>query len=463
MKTRLHLRCCLPVLLLLCIVMPCQKSEVLSAETVVVNTASASVVASSRWFRSEVDIFGDTGRHAAIAIDPYDDTPYIAYYDATNKDLRMAQYLGNGIGNCNTDHNWLCRNMDADDDVGMYNAIAFQPTEIFRLGISYYDQTYGALKYISFAQNATPWQIFTIDLGVPATSPAGLFTSLAFTSAGTPYIAYHKVNNTGADALMVAHYKGSGGNCGYGPVANRWQCDVIDTGEGMGQYTSIVVDQTGHIHIAYYDATNKDLRYATNAISSSCGPGNTWTCYPVDTIDDVGKHTSIYVDSSGNFHIAYYDETNGKLMYAYKVSSSDGNCGILGSAQCDEIDGMKSKYNAHNKGISMVQDPSGYPLIAYQSVYGDLNIARPLAALGLPFEDGNCGPYKMLYPSWICQTIHRSSLFSNNRHGDNVGVALNSAGLATIGYDEFITDAGGNLGVAYQRVEVFTPFNARNP
>jgi hypothetical protein len=48
----------------------------------------------------------------------------------------------------------------------------------------------------------------------------------------------------------------------------------------------------------YYDATNRDLRYATNA-------SGTWSSRAVDTVGDVGLSTSIAVDAGGVVHIAY--------------------------------------------------------------------------------------------------------------------------------------------------------------
>jgi len=43
------------------------------------------------------------------------------------------------------------------------------------------------------------------------------------------------------------------------------------------------------------------------------------------------------------------------------------------------------------------------------------------------------------------------------RHGDNVSIDINPAGLATIAYQGFITSSGGNPMISYQRFQDFLP------
>jgi hypothetical protein len=103
-------------------------------------------------------------------------------------------------------------------------------------------------------------------------------------------------------------------------------------------------------------------------------------------------------------------------------------------------------------------DAAGYPIIAYQSTSGSLNVAHPLAALGLSVGGGNCGPIS----TWYCQTINRHSPWVPYRQGDYVSIAVNQSGLATIAYFGFITLTDGNLAVAYQRFQVFEPVVMNN-
>ena len=62
--------------------------------------------------------------------------------------------------------------------------------------------------------------------------------------------------------------------------------------------------------MAYYDELNRDLRYARR------DPGGAWVLRLIDSGGDVGGYTSLAVEDSGIVHIAYRDETNGDLKVA---------------------------------------------------------------------------------------------------------------------------------------------------
>jgi len=420
---------------------------------------SASSAANAPWFKAEIDTPGDTGQYTSVVYDPFFGSTYVSYYDATNHDLRIARD-DRAISNCGPGETWFCKALDdTAADVGSHSSIAVRPAGN-GMGIAYYDATNGNLKYLWF-DNPHLWthHIAKIDEAL-LTATTGQYTSLQYSSGDAPYIAYYFENPGGVDALMLAYPQPDAGNCGYGEYyAGDWQCDTIDVGAGVGKYASLALDTLDRQHIAYYDAANGDLWYASSASPLNCGPGNSWTCAPVSQTGDVGKYASMYLDGDDCFHIAYYDDTANTLMYATNASAG-GPCVDPWSGQRAEIDDMPEDY--HPVGISIAEDPAGYPVIAYQAWGGSLKVARPVPALGLPAGSGNCGP-EIPFSTWRCETIDRQGQWITYRNGDFVSIAVSPSGLATIAYNGFITSSGGNLMVARQRLQVFLPLTMRNP
>ena len=433
-----------------------------SSEAVGVN---ADLAANFPWVNIEVDTPGSVGQYTSVAIDPSSGKTYISYYDATQEALRMAVNVGSG-GNCGPNNDWYCQYVDSLGNVGMYSSIAVNPLT-GGIGIAYYDATNGKLKYAYCASTpaCSSWSRYTVDATLGFGVVTGKYTSLQYLSDGTPYIAYHFENPGNVDALMLASYVGDGsGNCANNAIVD-WQCDTIKTGEGVGQYASLALDVVGNRHIAYYDRGNHELWMATStSIGKNCGPGgNTWYCYRMSqNFKDAGQYASLYVGKNNNFHIAYYDADNDNLRYAFdsRGGPGPGNCGEIGSGQCDTIDSMGT--GSHPLGVSMAEDAAGYPIIAYQAADGSLNVARPVAALGLPGGGGNCGPMNPL-STWYCETIDPDNPFFPYRNGDYVSIAINPNGLATIAYFGFITLTQGNLNVSYQRFhQIYLPLDMKN-
>jgi hypothetical protein len=413
---------------------------------------STSIASTAPWTIETVDSTNDTGQHVSVAIDQDNGAVYVSYYDNTTKDLRGAKYVGSG-GNCGVDNSWDCQTLDQGGDVGEYSSIAVKPQTV-NVGIAYYDDSQGELQYATgcFAPYCL-WAYVTIDSGNPSGFLwDGLYTSLVYHSDGTPAIAYYTFRGLSDDSLKVAYYSGSGGNCGQGGAAGKWQCDTLASGDGVGRYPSLALDSAGNRHIAYYDGGNDSLMYAFSS-------GGSYTIREILPTQS-GLYASLVVDANhGNArHIAHYDDTNNTLEYATFVGSG-GNCGFNSSStqfewQCDEIEDMGTDPSSP-RGLAIAVDDAGYPIIAYGASY-NLKIARPAAALGLLV--GNCGPIPSLFYTWQCDTIALSRLGVGQ--ANYASIAVNSAGLATIAYyGDFSasSDDNGNLKVAYQRLNLFLP------
>jgi len=85
----------------------------------------------------------------------------------------------------------------------------------------------------------------------------------------------------------------------YGPSGARG--GVVDPGPDVGRYTDIAFGG-GHIYVSYYDVTNGDLKVAVKGTGET-----TWATHRVDgAAADVGRYTSIALDSAGNPAVSYF-------------------------------------------------------------------------------------------------------------------------------------------------------------
>jgi hypothetical protein len=400
------------------------------------------------------------GAYPSVLYNRHNGLPYISYYDITNGDLLLANPVLEGGSNCGEEGNWRCQFVYNANDVGKYNSIAFWvgsgPLIHWKLGISFFNQGQNALMYAVYTCIGfnCGWEIETVNIPDPANLSVGLYTSLKFTLDGSPGIAYYVSNPTGDDALLFAYPVLSYGNCGTGVNLGLWNCDTVDSGEGVGKYASLDRRVNGSAYIVYYDEGQGNLKYAYYVDDyGNCGAGDRWACGVIDGTDgsDVGLYASLKAPQYDGdlYRIAYYDKTHGQLKIAYS-ETPNGFCSS--GWQCDVVDDMGT--SMYSMGISMAVDKSGNPIIAYQQIASDqskavLRIARPAPALGLVY--GNCGdgPPEYSFQYWFCETLDNASAYTNE--AEYVSVALDADGMAIIAYSEY--DEYGDfyrLKVAYQ-------------
>ncbi|MGF1506727.1 MAG: hypothetical protein ACFB51_16580 [Anaerolineae bacterium] len=234
-----------------------------------------------------VDSQGDVGQYASMALDSAV-RPVFCYYDATITDLNLA------VCNNLTCTNPTFRVLDASGgDVGLYTSIVLDDAN--RPIISYYDAATPEKLKLAVCNNPTCTNpaITTVDSG----AGIGEYTSVTLTPEGLPVISY----TGGIDGIYLA-------------LCNDRICSnpTIRTLQNIeAAYTSFTIGETGYPVVAYYDATNEDLKLA-ECTNSSCSNRNIRT---LDSGGDVGEYAAI-----ADRAVAYFDNTNLtiKLYRAYR-------------------------------------------------------------------------------------------------------------------------------------------------
>ena len=191
--------------------------------------------------------------------------------------------------------------------------------DMYGTGVSYYDEANGNL-YFRF--NKYPTGSYIGNWGEPilvdgGNSDAGKYSSLAFGEDGKAYIAYYDYSDEGETGSLKLAVIDDALN-----PKTPYIMEVDDqVGYSEGQYVSLAVDdESSSIHLAYYDAVNKKLKYAMWLDGE-------WFIETVDDSDgDVGKYASLALDNEGNPHISYYaeDDSGGALKYARRDPEHEG-------------------------------------------------------------------------------------------------------------------------------------------
>jgi hypothetical protein len=247
------------------------------------------------WTIETADGSTTVGRYSALALDAVGHA-HIAYWDEDNGYLRYAT---------NASGEWISTDIDDMGDVGWYPAIVLDAAG--KAYVSYAYIYYGSepsdtSMNLRYATNVSGvWVTETVD----DTDLVGEYTSIALDSSDKAHISYFDLSN---------------GTLKYATNASgEWECETVDSNGYVGMYTSIALDSSDKVHISYHgwstDFTTSYLKYANNT-------SGYWVAQTVNSGGNVGKYSSIALDSSDNVHISYYDEANGSLKYAYGIASN---------------------------------------------------------------------------------------------------------------------------------------------
>ena len=241
------------------------------------------------------------------------------------------------------------------DDVGTFPSIAI--AEDGDPALSYYDITNGNLKAARCANlDCTSATVSTVD---PSAADVGQHTSIAIGKNGNPVIAYYDATNGNLKVARCNDFACSGEN---------ETISVVDSLGDVGQYASLAIGTNGNPVIAYYDATNGNLKVA-RCNDPACSGSNEIRS-AVDKTGDVGSFAAIAIGLDGRPAIAYYDVTNADLKLA---RCNDPAC----AGENEKVTTLDSAGDV-GQFADTVFGVDGVPLVSYfDATHTTIKVARP--------------------------------------------------------------------------------------
>ncbi len=395
---------------------------------------------SDGWATEEVAL-GVAPRHS-LAVDGSDKVhiSYSAYREGSALDLKYAT---------NTSGAWVLETVDVSPE---YPAI-----DVVVDGLGHVHIIYSSPDGIKHASDATgSWVIDTVGVGggTPsmvmdasdnlhivcessgikyATNLSGTWSEQSLAEGDHPSIA------VGGTGNIHISYHDSGSLNHAANDSGVWVTAALPSPTDLGKKTSIALDSSGKLHISYLDHTTDTLKYATNAsgtwVAESVGPARIF-------------NTSIAWDASDSVHIAYRDHDG--LGYAIKASgvwmteTADADGGVGNAIAVDK----SGKIHIASSGVKYVTNVSGTWVTEEIDPSGGNDLF-----LALDSEDNVHACYRKYSTeyyftyatnasgSWVSESLGKS-------HGE-CSIAMDSADKVHIAYSDveddqrYVTNASG--------------------
>jgi len=313
------------------------------------------------------------GQYTSVALDA-SGFPVISHYDPANGDLKIV-HCGNAA--CSAGNTIAAP--DVTNNVGQYNSLKLDTGG--NPVVSYFDASLFDLRLLHCGNPTCTSGNTTTSADSSQTTSTGLYSSLALDASGKPIVSYFEVPH---DQLKVLHCNN--------PSCSSYGATFADPGSILGLYTSIALDASGFPVVSYFDQTNGDLK-VVHCGNATCTSGN--TIVSPDTAGEVGQYTSIALDTSGFPVVSYYNQQSGDLKVLH---CGDATCSSGNTIRSPDTGGDVGKYT------SIKLDTSGKPAVSYYDATGGnlrvLHCGDPTCTAGnvavTPDAAGNVGQYTSL-------------------------------------------------------------------
>jgi hypothetical protein len=184
------------------------------------------------------------------------------------------------------------------------------------------------------------WERFKVIAPVGAQMSA-----IVVDSAGRAHIAFRDTLN---GTLKYARRNSNGTTSAF----------VVDSGGSVGFGLSLVLDASNNPHISYYRSTNAgDPGDAKHAKGNCFAVGQSLFCTFTKTVIESGvqdsadrNNTSVAIDGDGVPHVAYVDNTNGRIKWARNLSGAWDIVSVV---------------NTSSGNVSMAVDSNNFPHIVF--------------------------------------------------------------------------------------------------
>jgi hypothetical protein len=273
---------------------------------------------------SENDVVYDSTNHKT----------WVADYDLAAKALKVQSRVDGGVWSAPTTVDEPGKTGQiASNEVGHYPSISISNNGT--VGVAYYDATNADLKLVEANSATGVWQD---PQTVESKNVTGLYPSLVYNSNARPIITFFKDAST-TDYLRIAIYDGSiwtadvvDSGLGVGRYSSAgirpnvgWAVsyvtnidfkyaeqngsgktvyDPVDSGTG-GSYTSLAFDNSGVPWFSYYYSNDVT---STHKVRVAKRNGSTWDRAAV--FNGRGYNTNLWKQASGDMQLAFYDDAS---------------------------------------------------------------------------------------------------------------------------------------------------------